>query len=145
MTYHRLVIYYTIVISITILVAYSCIVDLSFSVLASPMVSQNQTNSQSLVPSPMLHEIKMAAVELPDGHTAFKMLEYKMIDKENRTIDITSRYSKLPTIPGPTLVMTEGDTARLTLLNEIGRGMVSLHTHRAHYTITSDGTLKMTK
>lgn len=144
MTYHRLVIYYTIVISITILVAYSCIVDLSFSVLASPMVSQNQTNSQSLVPSPMLHEIKMAAVELPDGHTAFKMLEYKMIDKENRTIDITSRYSKLPTIPGPTLVMTEGDTARLTLLNEIGRGMVSLHTHGAHYTITSDGTLKMT-
>ena len=84
------------------------------------------------------------AVELPDGHTAFKMLEYKMIDRENHTTDITSRYSKLPTIPGPTLVMTEGDTARLTLVNEIGRGMVSLHTHGAHYTITSDGTLKMT-
>ena len=87
---------------------------------------------------------KWLAVELPDGHTAFKMLEYKMIDKENRTTDITSRYSKLPTIPGPTLVMTEGDTARLTLVNEIGHGMVSLHTHGAHYTITSDGTLKMT-
>ena len=92
----------------------------------------------------MFHEIRMAAVELPDGHTAFKMLEYKMIDSENHTTDITPRYSKLPTIPGPTLVMTEGDTARLTLVNEIGRGMVSLHTHGAHYTITSDGTLKMT-
>ena len=40
--------------------------------------------------------------------------------------------------------MTEGDTARLTLVNEIGRGMVSLHTHGVDYTITSDGTLKMT-
>lgn len=90
------------------------------------------------------HEIKLAAVELPDGHTAYKMLEYKIIDSNNQTQDITSRYSKLPTIPGPTLVMTEGDTARLTLVNEIGRGMVSLHTHGVHYEITSDGTMKMT-
>ena len=67
-----------------------------------------------------------------------------MVDKENHTTDITSRYSELPTIPGPTIVMTEGDTAKLTLVNEIGRGAVSLHTHGAHYKITSDGTLKMT-
>ena len=40
--------------------------------------------------------------------------------------------------------MTEGDEARLTLVNEIGHGLVSLHTHGAHYKITSDGTLKMT-
>ena len=85
----------------------------------------------------------MAAVELPDGHTAYKMLEYKIIDSENQTKDITSRYSDLPTIPGPTLIMTEGDKARLTLVNEIGRGSVSLHTHGVHYTITSDGSLKM--
>jgi manganese oxidase len=141
---HRSVIHY-IVVSIIVLVTYCCILGLSFSVMAFQLTSQNQTNGQRFVPSPpMLHEITMAAVELPDGHTAFKMIEYKMIDKENRTTDITSRYSKLPTIPGPTLVMTEGDTARLTLVNEIGRGMVSLHTHGAHYTITSDGTLKMT-
>jgi FtsP/CotA-like multicopper oxidase with cupredoxin domain len=129
----------------TIAVAFSCcILGLSLWAFASPIVYQNQTASQQPQSSPMLHEIKMAAVELPDGHTAFKMLEYKMIDNENRTTDITSRYSKLPTIPGPTLVMTEGDVARLTLVNEIGRGMVSLHTHGAHYKITSDGTLKMT-
>lgn len=138
---HRSVVHYMIV-SIVILVAYGCILGISTSASASPI---NETNSQRLVTSsPLLHEIKMAAVELPDGHTAFKMLEYKTIDNENRTTDITSRYSNLPTIPGPTLVMTEGDTARLTLVNEIGRGMVSLHTHGAHYTITSDGTLKMT-
>ena len=39
--------------------------------------------------------------------------------------------------------MTEGDKAKLTLVNEIGRGVVSLHTHGVHYTITSDGLLKM--
>ena len=104
----------------------------------------NKQNSENY--SPRIHEIKMAGVELPDGHQAYKMLEYKIIDKQNNnnTQDITSRYSKLPTIPGPTIVMTEGDEARLTLVNEIGRGQVSLHTHGAHYKITSDGTLKMT-
>jgi hypothetical protein len=90
----------------------------------------------------VIHEIKMAAVELPEGHTAYKMLEYKVIDKQNHTTDITSRYSDQPTIPGPTIILTEGDIARLTLVNEIGRGAVSLHTHGVHYTITSDGTLK---
>ena len=66
----------------------------------------------------------MAAVELPDGHTAYKMLEYKTIDKQNSTTDITSRYSNQPVIPGPTIVLTEGDIARLTLINQIGRGSV---------------------
>ena len=103
----------------------------------------NKLNSENH--SPKIHEIKMAGVELPDGHQAYKMLEYQIIDKQSqKSQDITSRYSKLPTIPGPTLVMTEGDQARLTLVNEIGRGQVSLHTHGAHYEITSDGTLKMT-
>jgi FtsP/CotA-like multicopper oxidase with cupredoxin domain len=102
----------------------------------------NKLNSENTFPK--IHEIKMAGVMLPDGHQAYKMLEYKITDKQNNTEDITSRYSKLPTIPGPTIVMTEGDKARLTLFNEIGFGLVSLHTHGAHYEITSDGTLKMT-
>jgi manganese oxidase len=143
MVSHRIFIHFTSVLIITYIVS-SCILGLSFLAVASPVASQTLTNTQQPSSSPMLHEIRMAAVELPAGHTAFKMLEYKMIDKENRTTDITARYSKLPTIPGPTLVMTEGDTARLTLVNEIGSGMTSLHTHGAHYKITSDGTLKMT-
>ena len=106
--------------------------------------AESESEDKSIHFSNNLHEIKMAAIELPDGHQAYKMLEYKVIDKQNRTQDITSRYSELPTIPGPTLVMTEGDTARLTLVNDIGRGSVSLHTHGVHYEITSDGTLKMT-
>jgi len=108
----------------------------------STTTTANKLNSENT--SPKIHEIKMAGVMLPDGHQAYKMLEYKITDKQNNTEDITSRYSKLPTIPGPTIVMTEGDKARLTLFNEIGFGLVSLHTHGAHYEITSDGTLKMT-
>ncbi len=115
----------------------------SFTILTvlAQTTTQNNLTAENLFPK--IHEIKMAAVELPDGHTAYKMLEYKVIDSENQTKDITSRYSDLPTIPGPTLIMTEGDKARLTLVNEIGRGAVSLHTHGVHYTITSDGSLKM--
>ena len=112
-------------------------------VAQSTATSAKSLNSENY--SPKIHEIKMAGVLLPDGHQAYKMLEYKIIDiQNNNTEDITSRYTNLPTIPGPTLVMTEGDEARLTLFNEIGHGLVSLHTHGAHYKITSDGTLKMT-
>jgi FtsP/CotA-like multicopper oxidase with cupredoxin domain len=133
-----------IVVPIITFIACSCITSQSFSAEASsPIVSQNKTAAQQLFPSSVIHEIKMAAVELPDEHTAFKMLEYKTIDKQNHTTDITSRYSDQPTIPGPTIVLTEGDIARLTLVNEIGRGAASVHTHGVHYTNTSDGTLTM--
>lgn len=115
----------------------------STTINTTTTTTANKLNSEN--DSPKIHEIKLAALLLPDGHQAYKMLEYKVIDKQNNnTEDITSRYSNLPTIPGPTLVMTEGDQARITLVNEIGHGLVSLHTHGAHYEITSDGTLKMT-
>ena len=127
--------------SIVIVVGFIFVHQLSFIIPVIAQSSQNNVSSDN--PFVKLHEIKMAAVELPDGHTAYKMLEYKITDKENQTKDITSRYSALPTIPGPTLIMTEGDKARLTLINEVGRGAVSLHTHGVHYTITSDGSLKM--
>jgi len=127
---------------VVVIVVGFVLVNQSFSILTViAQTTQKNLNSANLYPN--IHEIKMAAVELPDGHTAYKMLEYKITDKQNQTKDITSRYSDLPTIPGPTLIMTEGDKAKLTLVNDIGRGAVSLHTHGVHYTITSDGSLKM--
>ena len=72
----------------------------SFSIL-TVIAQTSQNNLSSDNPFNKLHEIKMAAVEMPDGHTAYKMLEYKIIDKQNQTKDITSRYSNLPTIPVP--------------------------------------------
>jgi manganese oxidase len=136
-TYHKELVQ----LSIVIVVGFVFVHQSSFIIPVIAQTSQNNLSSDN--PFVKLHEIKMAAVELPDGHTAYKMLEYKITDNENQTKDITSRYSSLPTIPGPTIIMTEGDKARLTLVNEIGRGAVSLHTHGVHYTITSDGSLKM--
>jgi FtsP/CotA-like multicopper oxidase with cupredoxin domain len=50
-----------------------------------------------------------------------------------------------PTIPGPTLVMKEGDTAEVTLEHGIADSSqpVSIHVHGVHYKIDSDGTMKV--
>src|SRR5215213_4141879 len=140
---NRSFIHYAVVLTIATIVCFSTI-NQSLSYALPLVVSQKKTDGSQQQVLPLLHDIKMAAVELPDGHTAYKMLEYKTIDKQNSTTDITSRYSNQPVIPGPTIVLTEGDIARLTLVNQIGRGSISIHTHGVHYTNTSDGTLKRT-
>lgn len=139
MTVNRSYIHYFVAAMISVIVGLSAISQ-SLSE-ASPLVSQMKANGQQPASS-LHHEIKMATVELPQGQIAYKMLEYKMIDKQNQVTDITSRYSRQATIPGPTIVVTEGDSIKLTLLNEMDNGMVSIHTHGVHYKITSDGTLK---
>src|SRR5688572_21459919 len=129
MAVNRSFIHYVVVLTVATIVCFSAISQ-SLSYALPLLVSQQKADgSQQQQVLPLLHEIKMTAVELPDGHQAYKMLEYKIIDKQNNTTDITSRYSNQPIIPGPTIVLTEGDIARLTLVNEIGRGVVSLHTH----------------
>ncbi|MDQ3970830.1 MAG: multicopper oxidase domain-containing protein [Thermoproteota archaeon] len=87
------------------------------------------------------HEIEIVAEELPDGQIAYRIIKFITTDINNRTIDITPTYSSKPTIPGPTLIFQEGDTVRVTLFNNIGWGMISIHPHGIHYNITSDGTL----
>ena len=56
------------------------------------------------------------------------------------------RYGANPTpsIPGPVIIMDEGDKVELTLHNDLGEGCVSVHTHGVHYPIESDGTLAQT-
>src|SRR5687768_8543398 len=87
------------------------------------------------------HRIEMAAEQLEDGVLAYRMVEHK-VDKVN----ITSRYSKQATVPGPTIVLTEGDKVRLTIRNGITLSpdqQVSVHVHGVHYNILSDGSLKI--
>jgi hypothetical protein len=58
--------------------------------------------------------------------------------------DVTEqRYGTNPTpsIPGPIIVIDEGDKVELTLHNDLGSGCVSVHTHGVHYPVESDGTL----
>ena len=51
----------------------------SLSEVSPLVVSQKKTDGSQQQVLPLLHDIRMAAVELPDGHTAYKMLEYKII------------------------------------------------------------------
>jgi len=85
------------------------------------------------------HEIHMTAEQIGGGLLAYKMQQHTV-----GSTDITSRYSPVATIPGPTIVLTEGDTVRLTIRNGINvtDQQVSVHVHGVHYTILSDGSLK---
>jgi FtsP/CotA-like multicopper oxidase with cupredoxin domain len=88
---------------------------------------------------PKTHNIEMTTVELPSGQLAYQMVSHN-IDGT----DITEqRYGidPSPTIPGPAIVIDEGDEVFLKLTNGLGEGCVSVHTHGVHYAIEDDGTL----
>lgn len=97
------------------------------------------------------HIIEMTTKEIQDDGFGSKLMAYQM---KSHTIDgtpVTDRYSTEATIPGPTIVLTEGDTVELTLFNEITNDhsvngiskQVSVHVHGVHYELVSDGTLKV--
>ncbi len=101
-------------------------------------------------PTGNTHTIEMFA-EQPFGgldYLAYRMMKHEVTDKDGNTTDITSRYSTEPIIPGPTIIMDEGDVANITLFNEVPtdgnllRQNVSLHVHGVHYEFLSDGTLE---
>ncbi len=100
------------------------------------------------------HRIEMYAKKLnPEyEYLAYGMVRHEVTDKDGLKTDITARYSTAPIIPGPTIIMDEGDVAEITLYSEIPipasaehidlHESVSLHVHGVHYDIISDGTLK---
>lgn len=45
-----------------------------------------------------------------------------------------------PTIPGPTIEMTEGECVAITLVNKLPHRRLSFHPHGVDYTVASDGT-----
>ena len=92
-----------------------------------------------------VHQIHMTAVELQNGQLAYKMLSHLYTDDSETPTNITGNYSNQPTIPGPTIVLTEGDEVFLTIHNNITskpKEQVSVHVHGVHYEIDSDGTLE---
>ena len=86
--------------------------------------------------------IQMTADKIAQG-SGDSLLAYKMVSHTVNQINITSRYSAVATIPGPTIVLPEGDTARFTIRNGINvtDQQVSVHVHGVHYRILSDGRL----
>lgn len=93
------------------------------------------------------HRIVMHADELEGGLYAYRMEYHEVTDKNGNTTNLTSRYSTAATIPGPTIVLEEGDEAEIELMHVFDpdnpkQEHVSLHVHGVHYDIDSDGTLK---
>ena len=106
------------------------------------------------------HNIVMEAVAMPDGLFAYRMVSYNINGGDDL---VGTQYSGKPSIPGPTIIMTEGDDANVTLINNAcddafvnGPGhpldgapygplptysensMLGIHVHGVHYDITDD-------
>jgi len=94
--------------------------------------------------SGVTHLIEMKAANLPSGQLAYQMIRHQIKSKRGKVKDVTARYSSEPSIPGPTIVMSEGDVAKVTLQHGIAdsKKPVSLHVHGVHYKIEDDGTVK---
>jgi len=102
--------------------------------------SSNLVQTASAAKS-MTHNIVMSAEKLSNGLLAYKMVSYKVTDGKKST-DITSRYPNSAIIPGPTIVLTEGDSVNLIVQNHLSSGIVGVHVHGVHYDINSDATLE---
>jgi DNA-binding beta-propeller fold protein YncE/plastocyanin len=112
---------------------------------------------------PIGHEIVMEAVKMPDGMYAYRMVEYTTTDGRDLVIHGNNPnpsdgvYTTKPSIPGPTLIFTEGDSVEITLynkacddfvvdttsLNAAGaneNSLIGIHVHGVHYDISDDAT-----
>jgi DNA-binding beta-propeller fold protein YncE/plastocyanin len=148
-------------------------VVLSFALTSVFVIDFNnislETNSTDYLPffyaeadkpekSSINHDIVMEAVKMPDGMYAYRMVSYETSDGRDLVIHSENSnpsdgvYSTKPSIPGPTLVFTEGDTVNLKLNNNacddftIGanggneNSLVGVHVHGVHYDIKDDAT-----
>jgi len=75
-----------------------------------------------------LHNIELEVVVLPTGMPAYKMINHTKTQNisssattnDYDTTDVTSEYSKIATIPGPTLVVNEGDLVKVSIKDKNG-------------------------
>ena len=106
-----------------------------------------------------VHNIKMEAVKMPDDMYAYRMVSYTI----NNGDDLVGKvYSDKPSIPGPTIIINEGDRARVSLTNSacadnfVGgptspldalagplptyseTSLLGIHVHGVHYDIKDD-------
>ena len=121
---------------------------------ATIRTGEGATSNNSILPaaaavSAMRHNITMTAVKVNESGElyAYMMVSHKVTDLNTHVVtDITSTHSLQPSIPGPTIVIKEGDEVYLTIRNGLkdpSLGIVGVHVHGIHYDILSDGTLKV--
>ena len=144
----------TILITTVILsIALTSVFAIDFNKNDSDLVTQTTpipSFSAEAAPSGIHHEIGMEAVKMPDGMYAYRMVSYTTSDGRNLVEE--GVYKTKPSIPGPTLVFTEGDSVDLTLTNnacddfvvdDVGNNensYVGIHVHGVHYDISDDAT-----
>ena len=117
-----------------------------------------------------VHNITMEAVAMPDGLYAYRMVDYEIVSEDKKKDDDDKKKSKVrnlvdegvystdPSIPGPTIILTEGDEANVRLINNacdnvfvdgvdhpLGalntyseNSMLGIHVHGVHYDISDD-------
>ena len=83
-----------------------------------------------------MHKIEMVVITLPTGQPAYKMISHVKSNgspsssdmtssSSSNNIDLTPKYSKLATIPGPALVFTEGDYVNVNIKDKDGNLITS--------------------
>ncbi len=66
-----------------------------------------------------VNEVTIKAEKLPNGQYAYRMLKHVLQDGES-VEDLTKRYPKIATIPGPSIEMTQHDVLILHSIDETG-------------------------
>lgn len=104
----------------------------SSSVEGSDFSSSSPNNKTS---NNTMHKIEMVVITLPTGQPAYKMVSHvksngspsssDMTSSSSNNIDLTSKYSKLATIPGPALVFAEGDYVNVNIKDKDGNLITS--------------------
>jgi len=132
------------------------------SVFAFELNNNKITTATSEIPfsaeakSSDTHNITMEAVAMPDGMYAYRMVSYNINGDDDL---VGTQYSGKPSIPGPTIILNEGDEANVTLINSacdnnfvdgpshpLGvptfseTSLIGIHVHGVHYDITDDAT-----
>ena len=106
-----------------------------------------------------IHDIDMEAVKMPDDLYAYRIVSYTINGGEDLVGKV---YSDKPSIPGPTIILNEGDRANVSLTNRacednfvngptspldalVGplptyseTSLVGIHVHGVHYDISDD-------
>jgi YVTN family beta-propeller protein len=96
---------------------------LSSKNISSSIITKSATNDydNNVNGNSTFHKIIISEQLLPDGEPAYKMIEHLVSNNNVKNLDITGTYSKLATIPGPAIVITEGDRAQITIGHLNGR------------------------
>src|SRR5215208_5579787 len=109
------------------------------SLTSIPSLSEDNAFSSSSnnnkISNNTIHKIEMKVISLPTGQPAYKMISHFKSNgasfsgmnnsSTSNTIDLTPKYSKLATIPGPALVFNEGDYVKVNIKDKDGNFITS--------------------